>query len=67
MKKTSVLSFALCFSIFIVSAVLGMAFRDFDFEGRIGISILNLLIIFLVVTYVPLIYFYVKKKRARWN
>lgn len=64
MKKTSILSFTLCFSIFTVSAVLGMVFSDFDFEGRIGVSIINLLIIFLVVTYVPLIYFYVKKKRA---
>ena len=44
--------------------LLGRFLVDFDFENRIGISIMNLLIIFLVITYVPLIYIYFKKKRA---
>jgi hypothetical protein len=41
----------------------GYLLIKFDFEVRTGFSLTNLLIIFLTVTYIPLLYLYLKAKK----
>jgi RsiW-degrading membrane proteinase PrsW (M82 family) len=64
MKANLVRSFLISMSIFAFAAALAAGLIKFNFTSNDGSRELTFLLIFLVVTYVPLIYFYVRKKRS---
>lgn len=64
MNRKTFRLFAWLVPISMVGLFAGFAIRDFDFEQNVGVSVGSLLLIFLVVTYVPLVYLFWKKKRS---